>query len=342
VRAGILRALALGDGPEGLLSKLEALMVSKDGSDRAVAAFGLVALGARDTEDLIEDLCPAAAAATAAGSEKNAACDHPVMRAAARGALARGPEAAAPFMTLLASPAILGHAPEAARSGAVLGGPQPEETAVAAAVALLAMPDGGPLATSLLAAWAEQGGPLSPLAARALPSRDDDVLRGSIKRLLAGSDPAVRAHVALGLARDPEPDAASLLAGAYRFEEDASVRRAIVRALSRRKEAQRERTLLWARDLDPDEAVRALARAALAGRALDEPRPTPRADVVWVSLTPNDPRSAPMAAGRTARLLRSDGLAVPVVADPDGVLLVPGLPPGESSLLLGKAPDPAR
>ncbi|NUQ73155.1 MAG: HEAT repeat domain-containing protein, partial [Polyangiaceae bacterium] len=161
-------------------------------------------------------------------------------------------------------------------------------------------------------------------------------------RLLAGSDPAVRAHVALGLARDPEASAVSLLAGAYRFEEDASVRRAIVRALSRRKEGQRETTLIWARDLDPDSAVRALARAALAGRVLDDPRPPARGEVIWVSLTPNDPKAAPMAAGRTARLVRSDGLAVPVVADPDGVLLVPGLPSGESSLLLGKAPDPAR
>jgi HEAT repeat protein len=379
VRAGILRALALGDGPSGLVEKLEALMASKDGAERAVAAFGLVALGARDTEDLIEDLCPAAAAAPtptptptpktpgesawkrAADTNLNtntnpknttkgaaaqvggqAACDHPVMRAAARGSLARGPEASAPFMALLASPAILGHEPEAARSGAVLGGPQPEETAVAAGVALLAMPDGGPISTSLLAAWAEQGGPLSPLAARALPSRDDEVLRGAIKRLLAGSDPAVRAHVAHGRARDPEADAVSLLTRAYRFEEDASVRRAIVRALSRRKETQRQKTLIWARDLDPDEAVRALARAALAGRVLDEPRSQPRGELVWVSLTPNDPKAAPMAAGRTARLVRSDGLAVPVVADPDGVLLVPGLPPGESSLLLGKAAEPAR
>jgi HEAT repeat protein len=213
---------------------------------------------------------------------------------------------------------------------------------VAAAVALLAMPDGGPIPTSLLAAWAEQGGPLSPLAARALPSRDDEVLRGTIKRLLAGSDPVVRAHVALGLARDPEASAVSLLAGAYRFEENASVRRAIVRALSRRREAQREKTLVWARDLDPDEGVRALARAALAGRVLDDPRPPARGEIVWVTLSPNDPRAADMASGRTARLVRSDGLSVPVVADPDGVLLVPGLPAGESSLLLGKVSDPSR
>jgi hypothetical protein len=259
-----------------------------------------------------------------------------VIHAAARASLVRGPEEGEPFMALLLSPAILGHELGAAKSGAVLGGPLPEETAVAAGVALLFAPDGGDLPTSLLAAWAEQGGPLSPLAARALPSRDDDVLRGTIKRLLEGSDPVVRAHVALGLGRDPEASAVSLLVSAYRFEEDATVRRAIVRALSRRKEAQRMQTLRLARDLDPDETVRALARAAHGGRAVDEPRSSVPGALVWVTLTPNDAQAQGMASGRTARLVRPDGLAIPVVADPDGVLMVPGLPPGESSLLLGR------
>ena len=57
---------------------------------------------------------------------------------------------------------------------------------MAAGVALLVYPDGGELPTSVLAAWAEAGGPLAALAARALPSRDDDVLRGRLKRLLEG------------------------------------------------------------------------------------------------------------------------------------------------------------
>jgi hypothetical protein len=58
--------------------------------------------------------------------------------------------------------------------------------------------------------------------------------------------------------------------------------------------------------------------------------------MVWVTLTPNDAQAQGMASGRTARLVRPDGLAIPVVADPDGALMVPGLPPGESSLLLGR------
>src|SRR5262249_61408182 len=118
------------------------------------------------------------------------------------------------------------------------------------------------------ATGAGAGGPLAPLAARALPSRDADALRGRLKRLLEGSDPVVRAHIALGLARDPEPSAVSLLTSAYRFEDDAGVRRAIMRALSRRPEVQRMATLIEARDLDPAADVRALGRAALAGPAL--------------------------------------------------------------------------
>jgi hypothetical protein len=96
--------------------------------------------------------------------------------------------------------------------------------------------------------------------------------------------------------------------------------------------------------------VRSLARAALDGRTLDPAlRPAlgvePRRALAWVAIQPNDGRAAGKDAPlRTARLLRSDGLAVPVVADPDGALLVPGMPAGPASLMLGRvvdAPKPA-
>jgi hypothetical protein len=201
--------------------------------------------------------------------------------------------------------------------------------------ALLGHPDGAGLPTSVLATWAESGGPLAPLAARALPARDDEALRGRIKRLLEGSDPVVRAHVALGLGHDPEPSAVSLLTSAYRFEEDPAVRRAVVRGLSLRTEVQRLATLALARELDPDDEVRALARAAIDGRTLDPGiRPAlgaePRRKVAWVTL--QSTVSGPLPA---ARLIRSDGLAVPAVADPDGALLIPGMPAGPASLRLG-------
>jgi HEAT repeat protein len=339
LRAATVRALVLDDPPAGLREGLRALFAEQAPADRAAGVFGLVAIGAMSLDDAIAAAC------------KGPACDAAVLGAAARGALALpdGASSLDPLMPFLGRAAAEDdprlqaevspdHAPEATM-GAM--------RTAAAGAALLAHPDGGALPTSALAAWAEAGGPLAPLAARALPSRDDEALRGHVERLLAGTDPVVRAHVALGLARDPEASSVSLLTNAYRFEEDPLVRRAVVRALSRRAEPQREATLLLARDLDPDDEVRSLARAALEGRALDPAlRPAlgvePRRSVAWVTIQPTEGRASGKAA-RAARVVRSDGLAVPVVADPDGVLIVPGLPPGLASLkVAGPEVDPRK
>ena len=115
------------------------------------------------------------------------------------------------------------------------------------------------------------------------------------------------------------------------------MRRAILRALSRRSEVQRAATLTMARDLDPDDEVRALARSAIEGRNLDPAAQAGSAieaarPIAWIVIAPND--GQPLTAPRSARLTRSDGLAIPVVTDPDGVLLIPGLPPGVASLKL--------
>jgi HEAT repeat protein len=326
LRAAIVRAVTLGDPPAALEERLRSMRSAKGATDRAVAAFGLAALGLGDIEELAGGCFPGLQAsplrprtpgdgARAAGP----ACDGAALHAAARGALARGGKAPARFAALLESPSA------------------PPEATIAAGVALIEDPSGGAIPTSRLAAWAEAGGALAPLAARALGGRDDEVVRGTIKRLLEGSDPVIRAHVALGLGRDPEPDGVSLLAGAYRFEEDPAVRRAIVRGLSRRAEVQRRRTLTLARDLDPDSIVRSLARAALEGRPLDQPASPLATGVAWIRVIPNDGAAAVSAAVRAARVIRSDGLAIPVVADPDGVILVPGMPPGLSALVLASA-----
>jgi HEAT repeat protein len=336
LRAGVVRALVLDDAPSGLKGGLRALFKETTPADRAAGAFGLVALGITSLEDVLEASCKK-------GDEL--VCDA-AAAAGARGALALpdGPSSLSPLLPLLAR--VVAEAdPRLGAGSAPTERPRvahDDVLAVALGAALLAHPDGAGLPTSVLAAWAEAGGPLSPLCARALPARDDEALRGRIKRLLEGSDPTVRAHVALGLARDPEPSAVSLLTTAYRFEDEATVRRAVVRALSRRTEVQRAATLALARDLDPDDEVRALAAAALAGRVLDPAlRPArgvePRRQVAWVSILPNDGRAGHLADPlRTARLVRSDGLAVPVVADPDGTLLVPGMLAGAASLALGR------
>ncbi|WP_437808981.1 HEAT repeat domain-containing protein [Sorangium sp. So ce1078] len=327
LRAGVVRGLVLGDAPAALEGRLlAALAAPKGSSDRAVGVFGAVALGLRDALEVVGGCSPAS-------------CDRAAVHAAARGALARGDRALAALAPLFAELAAPG-----ARAAAPGGDDAaPDAAAISAGVALLAEPRGGAVATSRLAALAEAGGPLSPLAARALAARDDEVVRGRLKRLLEGSDPVVRAHVALGLGSDPMPDSVSLLARAYRFEDDPVVRRAIVRGLSRRTEVQRRRVLLAARDLDPDEGVRALARAALSGAgspALDPSRSALATGVVWIAIVPNDRSAAASASSRAARLVRPDGLAIPVVADPDGVLLVPAVPPGVSSVLLAPAAPP--
>ncbi|MEZ4300698.1 MAG: HEAT repeat domain-containing protein [Polyangiaceae bacterium] len=298
VRAGVLRKVVRSEAPDGLGERLEKLFGSKVSTSRAVGVLGLVATGAKGAADVV-----------ATCTQKK--CDEAMLFAAARGALARGEDALSPFLGLLEEAWVRGD--DLAK---------PKLTAIAAGVGLLVDPGGRKVPTSTLAAWAESGGPLAPLAARALPSRDDDVTRGRIERLLSGSDPVVRAHVALGLGKDPEHDAVSLLVNAYRFEDDASVRAAIVRALSQRTEKQRVATLEVARALDPDDAVRGLARAALAGRAV--PPPVVLTDAAaWVTIVDND--AAADRPARAGRLVRSDGVAVPFVADPDGVLVVPGL-----------------
>jgi HEAT repeat protein len=310
IRAAIVRALSLGDPPPRLREALLAASQSKDPADRALAATGRVATRAVSAEAAIAAACPADR------------CDPAVLSGVARGALAGRSADLEAFLPLLVR--------EATTDG-------PSPIATIAAVALLARPDGGDLSTLTLAAWAEAGGPVAPLAARALPTRDHEAIRGRIRALLEGSDPVVRAHTALGLGRDPEASAVSLLTAAYRFEDDASVRRAILRALSRRTEVQRAATLTMARDLDPDDEVRALARSAIEGRDLDPVAQSGSAieaarPIAWIVVTPND--GQPLAAARSARITRSDGLAIPVVTDPDGVLLIPGLPPGVASLKL--------
>lgn len=313
VRAATVRALLLQDEPGGLGRTLEALVLEKATEDQAIGYFGLVATGRMGVQAAVKETL-----ANMQGTKRDV-----VLGSIGRASLARGAEGAAEFADIL-------------RTTGVFDAQKPISPAVG--IALLADTRSEGLSTETLVRLAEEGGPLAPLAARVLPSRDGEAVRSRIKRLLAGTDPVIRAHTALGLAADPETDAVSLLVEAYRFEEDASVRRAVIRALSVRTENQRLTTLTIARDLDPDDGVRALARGAIAGRSLLPPVTDPAATVLWVSLVANTPTATAAISGRAARFVRPDGLAVPVVSDPDGVLIVPGMPEGRMGLTL--APEP--
>lgn len=321
VRAAIVRALLLQDEPARLGALLPMLVAEKANEDRAVGYFGLVSTGRMRVRAAVKEVL---------ANDKAGAARTTLLAAIGRAALGRGPEGPAEFTAILKE------------AGQFDG----RELTPAMGVALLSDPSADGLSTETLGRLAEEGGPLAPLAARALPSRDGEAVRSQIKRLLEGTDPVIRAHIAFGLANDPEPDAVSLLVEAYRFEEDASVRRAVIRALSARKEKQRIATLTMARDLDPDDGVRALAKTALDARSLLPPVTDPAGTVLWVSLVANAPGELDAISGRAARFVRADGLAVPVVSDPDGVLIIPGMPEGRAGLTLapeaisGDAPSP--
>lgn len=291
-RAAVLRRSALGTGyaPSGLADTLEVLLVSREASDRAVAAFGLALGGAERASKLLAHRDPV------------------VVQAAARGAVDSGAAAEAGRRLALARP-----------------GPTRSQLALslvhAAARALVP--------TRVLLELVAEGGPGAPVALFALGERDSEATRPRIVEHLSSPDPELRSHAAFGLGTSSQPDALGLLDGAYRFEVDPSVRHAVVLGLSLRAESARRRTLELAARLDPSERVRTLARLALSGL---RPSPfTPGVGTVWVQLGgPNWPGKM------AAKIELPSGLVVPLLADPDGVAALAGLPAGSLGLRLAR------
>src|SRR5262249_4170126 len=134
-------------------------------------------------------------------------------------------------------------------------------TRTALGIALLGSSDGiRDLPTYRLLAWADGDEPLAPPAIVALGAREQqgEGEPGDEQRLarwLESEDPITRAHAAFALGQSPLPNATGRLAGAWRFEPDRTVRRAIVGALGQRGELAR-RALDVAARLDPDAEVR--------------------------------------------------------------------------------------
>ena len=186
----------------------------------------------------------------------------------------------------------------------------------------LADPDAAELApTPLLLELSHEAGQASLLAATALSARKDADLQPLVRELLSSGDPWLRAHTLLGLSRAHDPDALGLIENAYRFEPDASVRHAAIVALSRRPESVKMRTLRLAAELDASRAVREAAGLALSGQSLSDGVVGP--ETFWLELTKNPGLSAD--AVPAAQLRAGAGLALPVVADPDGVVVLAGV-----------------
>jgi HEAT repeat protein len=231
--------------------------------------------------------------------------------------LVRGPD-----LAIVRAIARAGLDPEIARALAGRLVSEKDATLRASLAICLARPEAADLVpTDTLLELVETHGAAAPLAVYALAARDGKILRPLLSKLLASSDPGLRAHAALGLARSEEASSVGLLAATYRFEPDARVRRAVVRALSARREPGREPTLRLARDLDPDDRTRALARAALDSDKTSQPSSPASA---WLRISPSLP------ASETPLVLveLSDGLLVPAAADADGSVTLVDLPVG--------------
>ena len=177
--------------------------------------------------------------------------------------------------------------------------------------------------TPLLLELTHEAGPGSLLAAAALSARKDADLLPLIRELLASGDPWLRAHALLGLSRAQAPDALGLIENAYRFEPDASVRRAAIVALSRRPEPVRVRALQLAATLDASQTVREAARLALSGHGLGEGVAGP--ETAWLELSKNPGLAAALVPAALVRT--GEGLALPVIADPDGVAALASVDP---------------
>ncbi|HEU4578679.1 MAG TPA: HEAT repeat domain-containing protein [Polyangiaceae bacterium] len=212
------------------------------------------------------------------------------------------------------------------------------------------------LSSSLLQELVLEGGAAAPLALRALAARDEPRFVAFAEAYLSHPDPILRAHAARGLGESTRAASIGSLARGFEFETDPHVRQAIVRALSARSGATAHRTLELAARLDPSAPVRSAARLALGGVELADPPPAN--EFLWAEVraarlesgrapaaaAESEQAGAPQAAAERlgARAVAADdgppngtgeagllyllpGQAVPVFADPAGVLVAAGV-----------------
>jgi hypothetical protein len=184
--------------------------------------------------------------------------------------------------------------------------------------------------TPLLLELSHGAGPASLLATRALAARKDADLLPLVRELLTSGDPWLRAHTLLGLARATDPDALGLIENAYRFEPDASVRHAAIVALSQRPEPVKQRTLSLAAELDASRDVRDAAQLALTGQRLSDG--VVGSETSWTELAKNPGVAAEAVPALQVRM--AAGLALPAVADPDGVVVLAGVDPATPEVRL--------
>ncbi|HET9957315.1 MAG TPA: HEAT repeat domain-containing protein [Polyangiaceae bacterium] len=302
-RAAVLQATRFGLGASELKAQLVSWLASSRPPERAIAAWGLGLLEPERLPSLLRS------------------AHDEVVQAAAR---------AAPFVSaaeLLVEP--LASAASAATRNQL-------------AIALADERARRRVPNDVLEKLVSEGNVAAPLAVFALCTRDSPSMRDRLRSFLTAPDPLLRAHAALGFGWSREPSALGVLTTSYAFEADARVRRALVHAMALRREEVRAHWLKQAAALDPDTRVRELAELALAGV-----RPAtfaPGHGTFWVHLdTFADPKQRTGARNSglergAASITIAGGLALPVLADPDGIIALAGLPEGPVSLTLALAP----
>ena len=288
VRVAALRSALWDEHFEGLSARLEALGRSRSAAERAAGAWG------------------ASLASSVGALAELASGDEVRIEAAANNALWFDDEVLEAAAQLLSKAA-----PGRARSALGL---------------VLLRPSGRRGVTSrVLSELVLEGSAAAPLALRALASRDDARFDAFAEAYLEHPDPILRCHVARGLGESTRTSAIGALARSYEFESDATVRQALVRALSQRRGLTARRTLELAAQLDPSQRVRAAARLGLGGVELGDP---PRgSEFFWAELrsTAGSASEPAPAGGATGLLHVAPGLALPVFADPAGILVVAGV-----------------
>ena len=100
----------------------------------------------------------------------------------------------------------------------------------------------------------------------------------------------------------------------------------MVVALSQRHDPLAARTLRLAARLDGDSQVRETATMALSGHTLADL--SRGSNTFWLSIVSSSPPRDSGPAARAALVLTASGLALPLLADPDGLVTACGLPEG--------------
>jgi cellulose synthase operon protein C len=315
VRAYVVRAIVRGERASSSDDAIAKMVSSSKPAERALAIFARVALGDADADSFLDDK------------------DARVRRAAVMGSMARIPKSIGEkHENETAILKRLAKELAAASNKDVEGDTITRQTL---AFGLIGGDPEGLVKTSVLVDRAESGGADAALSAFALARRADESTARKVGQLLGAKDPVLRTHAARGLGVSNLPDGTGRLADAYAYETDVEVRRAIINALAARIQdanaPARKTTLALAAELDPDGPVRQAARRALGGTTTPF-APSAVREAAWLKIT-LDGGEAPGEA-YVGSVVRSDGLAVPIVFDEEGYAVVPGLPPGEARLVL--------